>query len=123
MTPGPGFGGRSSNADGSLRAPARRGRIRLTPRAAVLVVVVSALLLYLVVPLRSYVAQRDRLAQLEEQAQALERQNSALENEILRLNDLEYLERIARECLGMVRPGEIAFVVVPKSGVATRPDC
>lgn len=111
------------NADGALRAPTRRARIRLTPRAAVLVLVVSALLLYLVVPLRSYLAQRDRLAQLEEQARALERQNSELEEEIRRLYDPEYLERIARECLGMVRPGEIAFVVVPKSGVATPPDC
>ncbi len=111
------------NADRSLRAPARRARIRLTPRAAVLILVVSALLLYLVVPLRSFIAQRDRLAQLEEQARALERQNSELEDEIRRLYDPEYLERIARECLGMVRPGEIAFVVVPKSGEATPPDC
>ena len=34
------------------------------------------------------------------------------------------LERIARECLGMVKPGEIAFVVVPKGGhTATPSDC
>ncbi|CAN5347444.1 hypothetical protein BH20ACT24_BH20ACT24_11630 [soil metagenome] len=111
------------NADGSLHTPARRARIRLTPRAAVLILVVSALLLYLVVPLRSFIAQRDRLTQLEEQARALERQNSELEEEIRRLYDPEYLERIARECLGMVRPGEIPFVVVPKSGEATPPDC
>ena len=34
-----------------------------------------------------------------------------------------FLERIARECLGMVKPGETAFVVVPAHGKPDPPDC
>ena len=32
-----------------------------------------------------------------------------------------FLERLARQCLGMVKPGEIAFVVVPKEGAPAPP--
>ena len=44
-------------------AAARRPRMRLAPRAAILAVVVMVLLLYMMVPLRSYLEQRTRLAQ------------------------------------------------------------
>jgi cell division protein FtsL len=96
------------------RAGARR--IRFTPRAGVLGVVLIALLLYLVVPLRTYMAQRDRLEQLERQSTVLQQQNTQLQQQVHRLQDPAYLERIARECLGMLKPGEIGFIVVPKSG-------
>ena len=39
------------------------------------------------------------------------------------LNDPPTLERLARECLGMVKPGEIAFVPIPKGRAPTPPDC
>jgi cell division protein FtsB len=100
-----------------------RPRTRFTPRAAVLAVVLTALLFYLIVPLRTYVEQRNRLSQLGRQTQVLEQQNRRLLREIAQLNDPDYLERIARECLGMVRPGEIGFVVVPKNGTAQPPVC
>ena len=38
------------------------------------------------------------------------------QRQIQRLHAPNYLERLARECLGMVRPGEVSFVVVPKDG-------
>jgi cell division protein FtsL len=102
---------------------AARGRSRVTARGTILAIVVTVLLLYLVVPLRAYMAQRDRLGQLERQTKVLEQQNGLLQVEIQRLHDPAYLERLARECLGMVRPGEIAWIVVPKSGEAQPPDC
>jgi cell division protein FtsL len=98
-------------------------RVRFTPRAALLALVVTALLFYLAVPLRTYLGQRDRLAELERQAQVLQSQNQQLRAEIELLHDPEYLERIARECLGMVMAGEIGFIVVPKGGQSTPPDC
>jgi cell division protein FtsB len=100
-----------------------RGRSRFTGRGAILALMVVALLLYLVVPLRTYLAQRDRLGQLERQTKVLEQQNSMLELKVQQLHDPAYLERIARECLGMVRPGEIGFIVVPKDGESQPPDC
>jgi cell division protein FtsB len=81
------------------------------------------LILYLLVPARTYFAQRHRLAGLERQAAILEQQNAELAKRVKLLQDPAYLERIARECLGMVKPGEIAFVVVPKSGRSVPPDC
>ena len=94
----------------------QRSRARITPRAIVLAMVVTALLLYLFVPLRTFLAQRDRLGQLERQTQILEQQKAVLERQVELLKDPAYLERIARECLGMVKKGEIGFIVVPEDG-------
>jgi cell division protein FtsB len=85
-------------------------RVRLTGRAALLLVVVATLTTACIVPVREYLAQRAQIQQLERQTAELERANDALRGDIARLHDPEYLERLARACLGMVRPGEIAFV-------------
>jgi cell division protein FtsB len=87
-----------------------RPRVRPTGRAVVLVVVVILLAVVSAVPVRQFLAQRTQLAQLERRAAELERSNDELRTDIRRLHDPEYLERIARACLGMVKPGEIAFV-------------
>jgi cell division protein FtsB len=102
---------------------ATRSRSRVTPRAVLLALVVTALLFYLAVPLRTYVDQRSRLRELEHQSQVLEQQNDKLRQQIDLLHDPVYLERIARECLGMVKEGEIGFIVVPKGGESQPPDC
>jgi cell division protein FtsB len=100
-----------------------RTRARLTPGAGILAIVVMALLLYLLVPLRTYLAQRSQLRRLDHQMQVLQQQNAKLQHQVARLHDPNYLERVARECLGMVKPGEIGFVLVPKRGQAQPPDC
>ena len=107
----------------AARAEEARPHTRFTARAAILAVVVIGLLLYMVVPLKSYMAQRSHLQRLGHQEQVLEQQNAALRAQVAELHDPAYLERIARQCLGMVRPGEIAFVVVPKGGAASPPTC
>jgi cell division protein FtsL len=106
------------SATEATAAKRRRAGLQLTPRAAVLAVVLMALLLYLVVPLRTYVEQRNRLGDLERQTQLLDRQNRQLQQQIEDLNDPEYIERYARECLHMIKPGEIGFVLVPAQGSA-----
>lgn len=106
----------------AVSAHARR-RVQFTPRAAMLALVVTALLFYLVVPIRTYLAQRDRLNRLERQTQLLEEQNTKLQHQVDQLHDPAYIERIARECLGMVKDGEIGFIVVPKSGPPRPVDC
>ena len=86
--------------------------------------VVSLILLTLAVaPLRSLIDGRNTLSQLERQAEDLEQRNERLEARIEQLNDPTYLERLARECLGMVRPGETAFVMVPKHGLPPTTRC
>jgi cell division protein FtsB len=104
-------------------AGGRISRIRLTPRAAILAAVVTALLVYLVVPVRGYLSQRDKLADLERQTQLLQQQNADLKAKIAQLEDPDYLQRIARECLGMVGPGEISFILVPAPGGSLPASC
>jgi cell division protein FtsB len=98
-------------------------RLRFTPRAGILAVIAMALLLYMAVPLRTYLAQRSRMAQLDRQTQILRGQNTQLQWQVSQLEDPAYLQKIARECLGMVGPGEISFIIVPKSGPAKLPAC
>ena len=84
---------------------------KLTGRAALLLVLVASLLLLAVVPARTFLDQRGRIFELERRAAELEAENEALSSEVARLHDPAELERLARECLGMVAPGEIALVV------------
>ncbi len=95
-----------------------RDRPRLTGRAAGLMVAVALLALLTLVPGRQYLEQRGRIAELERRATQLEQQNDELQAQIVALRDPAEIERLARECLGMVRPGEIALVVPggPASG-------
>jgi cell division protein FtsB len=105
----------------TVAVPARRSKPRLTSRGAILALITVALLLYMVVPLRTYMEQRNRLAQLERQSQVLEQQKAQLEAQVSKWKDPAYLELVARACLGMVKPGEVSFVVVPKDGEPSQP--
>jgi cell division protein FtsB len=97
----------------AARSAIRRPRAQFTPRAVILALVVAALLVYLISPFRSYLAQRDQLNQLQRQTEILQQEKARLERQVRLLKDPAYLERIARECLGMVKRGEIGFIVVP----------
>lgn len=97
-----------------------RDRPRLTGRAAALLVAMAVLALLMLPPARQYLDQRARIAELERRAAALEARNADLREEIARLHDPLELERLARACLGMVRPGEIALVPTGRSRPA---DC
>ncbi len=96
------------------RALSREGP-RPTGRAAVLLVVVMLLGLLALVPARQLVEQRGHIAELERRANDLEEQNARLRSQVAKLHDPAELERLARECLGMVAPGETA-VVLPGAG-------
>jgi cell division protein FtsB len=97
--------------------------MRATPRASILLFAVFLAVVFAVAPMRAYLHQRAELSDLQRQADLLEEQNTALERRIADLNDPATLERLARECLGMVEPGEIAFVPIPKGHAPTPPDC
>jgi cell division protein FtsB len=83
---------------------------RLYLLALVLVVtVVGAMALG---PLQSYTAAADRVDALERTRDQLRSEVDALEERQERLQDPEELELLARSELGLVKPGEIPFVVV-----------
>ena len=107
-------GGRSRTRAQSGAREHARPRVRITARAAVLLVIVMLLAIALVYPARLFLQQRSQIADLEKQTQILTTANQKLTGQVQELNDPAYLERLARECLGMVKPGETAFVVVSK---------
>lgn len=97
--------------------------LRLNGRAVALLLIALAVVLLAIAPLRGYLDERGQLSDLKKQTTVLEQQNHALQTRIEQLSDATFLERIARECLGMVKPGETAFVVVPAHGKPHPPDC
>jgi cell division protein FtsB len=84
---------------------------KLTGRAAALLVTLGLLVMLALAPVRQYLDQRSRIAELERHTIELERQNADLRATINGLSDPAELERLARECLGMVGPGETALIV------------
>ena len=97
-------------------APRRRRRARLTARATILLTIMIGVLVLSVAPARMYFEQQAELARFEKQAALLEHDNEALAARAEQLRDPTFMERLARQCLGMVERGETAFVVVPDEG-------
>ena len=95
----------------------------MNARAVALLLIALAVVLLAIAPLRGYLDERGELSDLTKQATILEQQNQAMQDRIDQLSDATFLERIARECIGMVKPGETAFVVVPAHGKPDPPDC
>jgi cell division protein FtsB len=98
-------------------------RVRFTARAAGLGFVSLLVLMLAISPAKSYLRQRGLLADLRQQTQELQQENAKLQERVTSLKDPAYLEILARQCLGMVKPGQIAFVTVPEHGAPTPPDC
>lgn len=69
-------------------------------------------------PARQAYQQRQAIARQESRLAALNRTNAELAGRLARFNDPAYLEKLAREQLGVVRPGETSYVVVPASAPA-----
>lgn len=89
-----------------------RRRSLLTPRAAILAFVLGGLLFTSVYPMRRWIDLRHKIATLEAEERSLDRQSADLVRRREALRRPEEIERLARENLGMVRPGEVPFVIV-----------
>ncbi len=104
----------------------RRPLMVLAP--AVLLVVALALATN-VLPLRQIVAQQQEIAATRGTLDQLMEDNAVLDAQVSALDTPIEVERIAREELGYVRPGETAYVVMdptpaerPKNGAAAQTD-
>jgi len=81
--------------------------------------VIAAFLVFF--PTRQLVAQRSRMERLESRLELLTQENRRLESEVDRLQDPAELELLARERLGLVRPGEQAYLLVPTPAPSAPP--
>jgi cell division protein FtsB len=75
--------------------------------------VVGALALTGVAPARQALRQHQQVDELQSRVDALKQRNGELTGRLNRLSDVAYMEKLAREQLGVVRPGETSYVVVP----------
>jgi len=83
------------------------------PRGAVVLTLIIVLVMSALYPIRQYVGQKSHVrALITQQAELAKRIADLRQQQGLLLSDDE-IERIAREQLGMVRPGEVAFAVLP----------
>jgi cell division protein FtsL len=79
---------------------------------ALLILLVGAAFLTQVVPYRQIIDSKQNVESAREELANLKAENSQLELDIEALNTDSEVEKLAREKLGYVRPGEKAFVVV-----------
>lgn len=72
-----------------------------------------------VLPFRQIIAQQRSVDLAQQQLDALIEENRRLEHQIAALQSPQEVERLAREQFGLVRPGDIAYVVVIPPGEET----
>lgn len=96
------------------RPPGRLRRLTAGDRLYVFVLigVVAGLAVMALGPLQNYTAAADRADRLLETRDQLQERVDRLEERRERLHDLEEVELLARRDLGLVKPGEVPFVVV-----------
>jgi cell division protein FtsB/cell division protein DivIC len=78
-----------------------------------------------ILPFRQLVSQQRQIDRTQDQLAALQQENEVLSEDIEMLGTDAEIERIAREQYGLVKPGEVAYVVVaPRetSVVVAQPD-
>ncbi len=100
-------------------------RMRPSPLRRVTTVIAVVVIAGLVIALAKEYAHTYTLARqaahLEQHRQDLVEQNTHLREEIRRLQtDDRYIERLARQQLGLVRPGEIELLIVSPGGTSPR---
>ncbi|MGI6077620.1 MAG: FtsB family cell division protein [Fastidiosipilaceae bacterium] len=86
-------------------------KIRLTGPFIVflLVILVIATVIVLVRQQNTRAQLLERQSELNEQLDAVSKESESLASQLENVNNDDYIERIARDELGMVRPGEIVF--------------
>ncbi len=75
--------------------------------------VVLAVLVLVVLPTPTYLAQRHNIREAEQRLTVLRDQNQAYKDRVERLQSAEEIERLAREQYNLVLPGEEAYAVLP----------
>jgi cell division protein FtsB len=100
-------------------APARQ-RPFLTPRGAILALLLVGVLFSSVYPIRRYFSVRSSITKLINEDRALDRKQQQLTQQKALLQTDAEVERIARAELNMVRPGEVAFAIIGQSSAPPR---
>ena len=91
-----------------------RGRPKLAgPGLVVFLLVLGLLAAMAIEPTLELMQQNERISRMKSELKAIDRTNERLERRIARLDDPDFLEQKAREQIGLVRPDETTYLVVP----------
>ncbi len=101
-----------------MRVRGRSGAALVT----LLFILTGAAFLTQVVPYRQILDSRNQVQAAQDQLAALEAENEVLSADVAALNTPEEIERLAREKLGYVREGEVAYVVLDPPGATGAAD-
>lgn len=100
--------------DGGGRSKLRLPNLGMGSQIVALLLVLGLLGAMAIEPTRQLIEQRERVAGMTEDLRSIQRSNRRLDTRIERLKDPDFLEQRARD-IGLVRPGETAYVVMPPS--------
>jgi cell division protein FtsB len=89
------------------------------PQIVALLLVLGLLGAMAIEPTRQLIEQRERIDGMSSELSQIQRSNRRLDARIGRLQDPDFLEQRARD-IGLVRPGETAYVVMPPSRSQTQ---
>jgi cell division protein DivIC len=101
-----------------MSSPATRSRVRmpklgLGPQIVVFLLILGLLGAMAIQPTRQLMAQRSRIETATLELAQVLKSNDRLQARIDRLQDPDYVDQLARSQAGLVKPGEIPFVVMP----------
>jgi cell division protein DivIC len=110
-----------------MSAQAARSRVKmpklgLGPQIVVFLLILGLLGAMAIQPTRQLMAQRSRIHEATLELAQVLKSNHRLQGRIDRLQDPDYVDQLARSQAGLVKPGEIPFVVMPpgRSSTAAR---
>jgi cell division protein FtsB len=106
-------------ADGGSGDGPRHGKPTFTGRAAVLAVVVAALALALAAPARELLSQRSQISSLNSNIASQQQQVAALQKAQKQWANSTYVEQQARDRLHYVFPGQVPYVTLSPTPVAS----
>lgn len=100
----------------NLRINRRRISLGLAVFAA------GAIYFLFIFPTQSLLAVNNQLKVAQEQLSSLNRTNHNLENIVHKYNNPAYIDKIARQEYGLVKPGEFSYQVMPSSPLYVPPN-
>ena len=100
--------------------PRMRTRWGAGPQIVIVCLIIGLFGALAIEPTRQLLEQRARISGMATDLERVERSNERLENRVARLKDPDFLEQRARTQIGLVRPGETTYVVMPPSRRADR---
>jgi cell division protein FtsB len=98
----------------SQRRRFRLPRFGIGAQVIALVLVLGLVSAMAIQPTRELLAQQRRISATSQELHKTQQVNQNLDQRIARLNNPDFIEQQARAEIGLVRPGEIAYVVMPQ---------